>query len=415
MTSIAHLLGLLLLAYLGTFLVGTRSIRGFGLSSSVEYVVLGFLLGPVLGILDQASITSFDPLTHMAIGWLALLVGLDFGHLKGIRVRLRSGAAGSLIALGTFALLFALLWLILPWLVSLAPRERSVLAAGVAVACTETTRHAVRWVVERYRAKGPLSRLLGEMADIEDMIPILACAWIFAFNPAPDAPLPPFVSALVSLGLGIGIGLVTAALLGREFRLDESWRLLLGASLMTIGLSVQAKMSPLTTMFAMGVTLSISSQHRMEIIAMTAPTERAVLLPALLIAGARLNLTSSSIVPTIALIAVSIRLIAKFFAGVGLRRLIPEARDTPPWMGLSLTSAGGLAMSIGLAFHLRFPGLLGDTVLASAAAATLLGEFIGPPSLRAVLLRSGEISSATLTPPPSPAPNLSTSSPGETP
>jgi Kef-type K+ transport system membrane component KefB len=391
---------LLLLAYLGTFLVGTRTIRGFGLSSSVEYVVLGFFLGPVLGILDQESITTFDPLTHMAVGWLALLVGLDYGHIEGIRVRLRSGAAGSAIALTTFGLIFGLLWFALPALTPLPDQERSVLAAGVAIACTETTRHAVRWVMERYQASGPLSRLLGEMADVEDMIPILACAWIFAFNPAPDAPLPPLVSGLVSLGLGVGLGLITAALLGREFRLDESWRLLLGASLLTIGLSVQAKMSPLTTMFAMGATLSISSQHRMEIVAMTAPTERAVLLPALLVAGARLDLTTNRVVPLIALLAVLGRLAAKFLCGVSLRALAPEARATQPWMGLSLVSAGGLAMSIGLAFDLRFPGLLGDAVLASAAAATLLGEFIGPPSLRATLLRCGEISGATTTPPP---------------
>ncbi len=400
MTSIAHLLGLLLLAYLGTFLVGNRSIRGFGLSSSVEYVVLGFFLGPVLGILDRGAIATFDPLTHMAVGWLALLVGLDYGHNNGIRVRLRSGLLGSAMALGTFGLLFLVLRALLPSLTGLSPRENTVLAAGVAIACTETTHHAVRWVVERYQAEGPLSRLFGEMTDVEDMVPILACAGIFALNPAPDAPLPPLPSALVSLGLGVGVGLLTAALLGREFRLDESWRLLLGASLLTIGLSVQTKMSPLTTMFAMGVTISISSRHRMEIVAMTAPSERAVLLPALLIAGARLDLTSSTLVPLLALLAVSGRLVAKLLCGLGLRALIPEARTTQPWMGLSLVSAGGLAMSIGLAFNLRFPGLLGDAVLACAAAATLLGEFIGPPLLRATLLRNGEIASAATTPPP---------------
>jgi Kef-type K+ transport system membrane component KefB len=400
MTSLGHLLGLLLLAYLGTFLVGNRTIRGFGLSSSVEYVVLGFFLGPVLGILDRSALALFDPLTHLAIGWLALLVGLDYGHNNGVRVRLRSGLLGSLMALATFALLFLELWALLPSITPLPPRERTILAAGVAVACTETTHHAVRWVVERYQAEGPLARLFGEMTDVEDMVPILACAVIFALNPTPDAPLPPLPSALVSLGLGVGIGLLTAALLGREFRLDESWRLLLGASLLTIGLSVQTKMSPLTTLFAMGVTISISSGHRMEIVAMTAPTERAVLLPALLVAGARLDLTTSSVVPTLALLAVLGRLGAKLLCGAGLRALLPEARATQPWMGLSLVSAGGLAMSIGLAFNLRFPGLLGDAVLASAAAATLLGEFIGPPSLRATLARNGEIAGPTTTPPP---------------
>jgi Kef-type K+ transport system membrane component KefB len=400
LTSLGYLLGLLLLAYLGTFLVGNRAIRGFGLSSSVEYVVLGFLLGPVLGILQRDALSTFDPLTHLAIGWLALLVGLDYGHNNNIRVRLRSGLAGTMVALLTLGLLVLVLWWLLPLQVKLDPAQRLTLAAGVAIACTETTHHAVRWVVERYKAQGPLARLLGEMTDVEDLVPIVACALVFALNPTQDAPLPAGTAALVSLGLGVGIGLLTAALLGREFRLDESWRLLLGASLLAIGLSVQTRMPPLTALFAMGVTISISSQHRSEIVQMTAPSERAVLLPALLVAGARLDLSSNSAVPVIALVAVLGRLVAKLLCGLAMKGLVPEARNARPWMGLSLVSAGGLAMSIGLAFHLRFPGLIGDAVLASAAGASLLGEFIGPPALRSTLARCGELGTATETPLP---------------
>jgi len=266
-----------------------------------------------------------------------------------------------------------------------------VLAAGVAVACTETTRHAVRWVVERHRARGPLSRLFAEMADVEDMIPMLATAVIFALNPAPGSPLSGGAAAPLSLGLGAGMGLLTSALLGKEFRLDESWRLLLGTSLLTIGLSIVAKMSPLTPLFAMGVALSATSRHRLEIVAMTAPTERTILLPAMLVAGARLDLTSNTLVPLVAAVAVAARLGSKLLCGLGLRAAMPEARGSRPWVGLGLASSGGLAMSIGLAFDLRFAGLLGDAVLASAAAATLVGEFIGPPALKAALAQGGEI------------------------
>jgi len=55
-----------------------------------------------------------------------------------------------------------------------------------------------------------------------------------------------------------------------------------------------------------------------------------------------------------------------------------------------LMACGPNSMSIGLAFALRFPGRIGDTVLVCAAAATLLGELIAPPGLRAALRRAGE-------------------------
>ena len=45
------LLGLLLIAYLGSNLVGGRAIRGFGLPSGSEYLVLGFALAASLPLL----------------------------------------------------------------------------------------------------------------------------------------------------------------------------------------------------------------------------------------------------------------------------------------------------------------------------------------------------------------------------
>ena len=56
------LLGLLLLAYLGSNLVGGRAIRGFGLPSGSEYLVLGFALGPhVLDVLGRSLAHTFEP------------------------------------------------------------------------------------------------------------------------------------------------------------------------------------------------------------------------------------------------------------------------------------------------------------------------------------------------------------------
>jgi hypothetical protein len=63
-------------------------------------------------------------------------------------------------------------------------------------------------------------------------------------------------------------------------------------------------------------------------------------------------------------------------------------------MGLSLMSSGALAMSIGLAFALRFPGMLGDTVLVVAALSATVGEFVGPARLRVALKRAGEMDDA---------------------
>jgi hypothetical protein len=66
-------------------------------------------------------------------------------------------------------------------------------------------------------------------------------------------------------------------------------------------------------------------------------------------------------------------------------------------------SSGALAISIGLAFALRFPGQVGDTVLVVAATSALFGEFVGPYRLRRSLEDAGEIDRPAL---PAPAASI---------
>jgi hypothetical protein len=67
------------------------------------------------------------------------------------------------------------------------------------------------------------------------------------------------------------------------------------------------------------------------------------------------------------------------------------ARAAGPLVGLSLSSSGALSMCIGLAFALRFPGVVGDSVLAVAVVSAIVGEFVGPARMRRSLLAAGEL------------------------
>ena len=61
-------------------------------------------------------------------------------------------------------------------------------------------------------------------------------------------------------------------------------------------------------------------------------------------------------------------------------------------------------MCIGMAFALRFPGIVGDTVLVVTVLSATVGEFVGPARLRQSLHLAGEIEdTAAPTSPASPA------------
>jgi hypothetical protein len=105
-----------------------------------------------------------------------------------------------------------------------------------------------------------------------------------------------------------------------------------------------------------------------------------VLLPALLLAGTHLDFKANPALPWIAGAALGARIVAKLAAGWMLSATSKAARKAGPLVGLSLLPSGALAISIGLAFALRFPGPVGDTVLAVAAITATAGEFLGSSS-----------------------------------
>jgi Kef-type K+ transport system membrane component KefB len=182
-----------------------------------------------------------------------------------------------------------------------------------------------------------------------------------------------------------------------EIKHEDMWGVLFGVALITIGTSARLGLATLTSSFFLGFALSLLSRHRSELRAMVGPTERPVLLPALLLAGARIDLHANPALPWVAAAAIAARIGAKVLMGWVLAAASPPARKGGPFVGLTLLSSGALSMCIGLTFALRFRGAVGETVLAVASLSAMIGEFVGPVRLRSALRAAGEIE------PPSPA------------
>jgi hypothetical protein len=124
---------------------------------------------------------------------------------------------------------------------------------------------------------------------------------------------------------------------------------------------------------------------------MVAPVERAIMLPMLVLAGANIEFRGLPGLGWMVAIAIAARIVAKLAVGfpIGALRVSPErARSL---LGLGLLSSGALSMTVGLAFAMRFPGPIGGAVLATAAAACVVGEIVGPAMLRRSLRAAGDI------------------------
>jgi hypothetical protein len=266
-----------------------------------------------------------------------------------------------------------------------------LLAGGIGAVASETTRHVVRWVEERHGAEGGLTRLLSDFTGADDLVPLIAIALLCSFSPMPLTRLhvTPWGWFGITIGFGIVLGAMTAIHIGRELRTDPTWGILLGMSVLGVGVAARIGVSILTVLFFMGWTTARLSRHASAIRTMVTPLERPILLPALVLAGAHVDFRAMPGLAVVAAIAVAARIVAKLAFGAA----VALPRGASPLLGGGLLSSGALSMSVGLAFAIRFPGPVGDSILATAFVVCVVGEVVGPLSLRRVLTVAGEIAS----------------------
>ncbi|HEX4478063.1 MAG TPA: potassium transporter Kef [Polyangiaceae bacterium] len=398
MSAVALLLGLLVIAHLGSQLVGARA-AGYGLASGAEYLVVGVVFGPyVLGVVERSTIASFAPVAAVGTAWLTLILGVGYGFWGNRRVRFRGLVAGIALSALSGGAAAAAVYFLAPYAMPLGEENRRLLAAGVGLVSCETAQHAVQWVVSRHGASGPLAELVGEIADCDDLVPLLGL--MVAFSAVRGAILPIGVlpvalewwtSVLGTLVLGILLGAVTATLLRAEPRASDGWGALLGAALLGIGVAWRLGMSPQTVTFVLGMSLAAFSRHGVELRSMFARTERPVLLPTLVLAGAQVKVDHIAPFVSITALALAVRLVVRLVMAPAFAGLAGAPRDVTAPLALGLLPTGALTIAIGLVYDMRFPGPVGDTVLAVATVFTIFGEIVGPASLRRALLGAGEI------------------------
>jgi hypothetical protein len=402
LNAILLLLGLLVLSYLGSALVSSHAIRGLGLASGAEYLCLGIVLGShVLGIISQELLGGFEPLLLVGASWIAFVAGLTLTEVGQRRIALGRACVGVLSTLLLGLAVGAGVWFALPFLAPTLLEQRSTLAGGVAIVCCGSTRQAVRWVVQRHAAEGPLSDALADYARVSSLVPVLGLSLLMAHFPEPSLAAVGFAARVgVTWAIGALLGLVAVLLVGRRLTRDEIWGVLVGTSLLSMGVAARLGLSSVTAAFALGLTIAVLSPRRSELSAMVRSTERAVLLPLAVLAGALINLREAPALAIIVPLALGARYLGEFIRGGALMLASREARNAGPLLGFCLVSSGEvtLACAVALVLSLHSPAAL--TVLAVAGTGLLIGEVVGPFALRRALARAGELAAPTTPQPP---------------
>lgn len=391
------LLVLLVVSYIGGHWASSPGRRAFGSASGIEYVALGMVLGPEgLAALDAQVLDAFEPVSLVALGWIALGYGVEVGAVGDQGVRKGPVLCGLLLTwllAGATAGCVALLaeQAELP----IYGADLALLSAGVGLVSAQSVRDAVIWVSDRDGARGPLTSWLVDFSRANDAPVLLSLPFLFAFfHPRQTLAGHDFgvvFMASLSLTCGAVLGLMAAWLFAHASSRAERWTILLGAGLLATGGIESIGLSAMGTCFALGVTLSLKVKNTEQMREKLAATEGPVLLPALLLAGAHLAAPRVAGEWWLLALAATTRIAVTVATGAVMALSTRRGRAVVPFFSLGLLSSGTLSMIVGFALLLRFDGDAGRATLATAFIGTVLGELIGAPALRRALLLSGEL------------------------
>ncbi|MCB9595129.1 MAG: cation:proton antiporter [Sandaracinaceae bacterium] len=367
--------------------------RKITLPGMTGQIVIGALLGPsLLGLVTAGALHELRPMTHFALGLIAVAVG---NHLN---FRLLRAKAGRLALLLLFEVtLTPLLVFGGMWLGGVSDWGLGAMFAAMAIATAPAT---VVAIIAESKARGAFVRTLIAGVALNNM----ACILLFEIarsaatvsrvgaGSTVDLILGPAIQLLEPLLIGVAVGAVVVVTTRRVVRSDLLASASVVAILFTAGVSDLVGVSPLLSCLFLGVALANFTPDRDEIgHRVFQDFESAIFAVFFTLAGMELDFAFLVPAGGLALLFVLARAAGKVGAARLAMGLAKAPTSTQRYLGIALIPQAGVA--IGLVFVVQDDPHLADVsdlFLAVGITAVAINEIVGPITTRLAVKRSGE-------------------------
>jgi Kef-type K+ transport system membrane component KefB len=392
----------------GAGLYAGKLARRVGLPSLIGYMLFGVFIGVSgLKILDGKGLESMTFITKVALGFVAFAIGseLNLGWLR----RQGFGVVSIILAesFGAFVVVFAGVYLL--------TRDLPMALMFAAVAPASAPAGTVS-VIQEYKAKGPLTKILYAVVGFDDALAIIiyavaaAVAKSLLAEKAGMAGGSGLGMALVvseevgaSLLIGVVCGLVFNALAPRLKKPPEILVLTFAIVCLSVGFSEMCHASLILSNMIIGLILA-NTRKEETIRRVTSPLGGIMPLIFVLffcLAGAHLDI---AILPGIGLVGIvyilcrSAGLVGGSRLGATLCHMDSKIKNN---VGLGILSQAGVAIGLALVAKEQFEALgtpdslrIGAQLIVSITATSIIFEIIGPILTKVALTRAGEINQA---------------------
>jgi hypothetical protein len=350
-----------------------------------EFLLLGWALGGQgLGLLDSATLGSLEPLLILGLGWIGLLVGLQFELPLLRRVPLSFYGVAIVQALLVLGILYLASYPLLSWIFG-PGRLTQAAALFLAAAGADSSQHILALAVRerRHHPHAPV-HLYQVCAEIDTLVPLFALAVLagfqreLAFGPP---VLPDWGEALWRLaqatGFGLILGLLLAFLLHRVKEASHHLLILVGFLALSGGLSRAAGFPPLFVNFVAGALTVNLVGHRGDTWRLVSTSERPIYFIFLLLVGAGWHLEQLWAL-AIAPVFVILRLLAKSLSLPVAGRLIFGRRLIGTEAGRALGGQSGVSVALVASLQFIERGPLAETVYSVVLVAFLVSALTAP-------------------------------------
>jgi hypothetical protein len=336
------------------------------------YIPMGFLLGPAgVGVLSTRVLGHLDVVISIALATLGLFIGIAAAKEGGARKRLlmASTAEAAVTMLVVTGAIFVLLGV---WAIPLLLGPGIVvLSLGASAAASAAP--SVEVGDERSR------RVAARVADLDDVLPIVAGAIIVATLGTGGMPAALNVLAVIGIGLAVATG---GWLLFEQSAGAERGVFVLGTIALLGGCAAYIEGSPLLAGMAAGWFWALTSGHTDRVVTHELRKLQHPLVLLLLIA------TGAGLTPTTAgvwLFApyVVFRVSGKLVGGWTASRIAPDV--APSDLGAYLIPPGVIGIALALNLQQVAPGASSVIVFAvatGAVASELLAVIVAPSEPR---------------------------------
>ncbi len=396
MQTVLILIALATFAYVLAHTVVEHLQARFLVTSGVEYLVVGLLIGPHMAwgsALSADTLLDLQPIMTLVIGGVGLLLGLRANFRS---LLFRDDGASHLAATVFIASIAAVG--VGSWLLLRAPLTGAfgtddamagawVLAASAAV----TSPAALNLVQRRFNAGGRLTGMLEGAMHAGQLLGIVGFGVVFCVfhGTAPGHEGWDYANwLLVTVVVGGGLGLLFRAFIGDDADdADHVFLAMLGIIVFASGAAYYLELSPMLVNLVLGMVLANIARCADDILDAMERLRRPVGLMLLVLAGALWQpIPWAGVVVVVAYVL--LRLSAQLLGGWAAAASIDAA---PRDIGRGLLSQGEVAVAMVVSYRIVFEGPVVNIVFTAVLVSVVLSELTSARQLKALLIDGGDI------------------------